>query len=131
MKTDPGSRAKDPSRLGGADSGETPNAFFRRKLGEDADFRRAVATDPRAAFVEQGLDVPPGVELRVAADTDDVFHFVFPADPNAALEDEMLSAISGGRASTAGSAGCLGCASTAPSCLGSASSSSTLSSIAS
>ena len=132
MKTDPGSRSKDPPR-GAADVDFSPAsiASIGRKLGEDAELRRDLVADPRAAFAERGVDVPPGVELRVTSNTDDTFHLVFPADPNQALEDETLGAVSGGRASTAGTLGCAGSASTLPSCWGTASSASTIGSIAS
>ena len=133
MKTDPGSRAKDPPRAAaaGADVSAASIASIGRRLGEDSDLRRDIQADPRAAFAERGVDLPPGVELRVAANTDDTFHLVFPADPNQALADETLAGVSGGRASTAGSVGSLGTASSAPSCWGTASSASTIGSIAS
>ena len=133
MKTDLGSKAKDPPRGAAADADFSPAsiASIGRKLGEDADLRRDLQADPRAAFAERGVDVPPGVELRVAANTGDTFHLVFPADPNEALADETLGAVSGGRASTAGSIGSASTASTIPSCWGSASSTSTIGSIAS
>ncbi len=48
--------------------------------------------------------------MRVAENTGDAVHFVLPPDPNAALEDEKLSAVSGGLpASTASSASSVGC----------------------
>lgn len=62
------------------------------------------------ALAELGLDAPANVAVRVAENTGDVVHFVFPPDPNAALEDESLSAVSGGLpASTASSASSVGC----------------------
>ena len=129
METTLGS--KDPSRPGGADFSAALIASIGRKLSEDADLRRDIQADPRAAFAERGVDVPPGVELRVAANTDDTFHLVLPADPNEALADETLAGVSGGRASTAGSLGSIGTASSAPSCWGTASSAGTIGSVAS
>lgn len=132
MNTGPGSsRSKDLPRRDGADSSARLIASVGRKLSEDADFRRRIAADPRSAFVERGVDIPPGIELRVSANTDDTFHLVFPADPNEELADETLDAISGGRASTGGTAGCASTASTLASCWGSFGSASSVSSIAS
>ena len=132
MKTDLGSKAKDPPPRGGADADVSAASILSigHRLSEDVDLRRSLETDPRAAFVEAGVDIPPGVELRVASDTDDTFHLVFPADPNEALADETLGAISGGRASSAGTVGTLGSASTALSCWSTAGSASTVSSVA-
>ena len=129
METNPGS--KGSPRPDGADSSAASIVSIGRKLGEDADLRRDVAADPRAAFAERGVDVPPGVELRVASNTDDTFYLVFPADPNEALADETLGAVSGGRASTAGSLGTVGTASTLPSCWSTAGSAGTIGSVAS
>lgn len=129
MKTDPG--YKSLPRRDGADSPARLIASAGRRLSEDEDFRRDLAADPRAAFVERNIDVPSGVELRVAANTDDTFHLVLPSDPNEELADETLGAVSGGRASTAGSVGSVGTASTVPSCWGTASSVSSIGSMAS
>ena len=131
MKTDPGSTAKDPQRPDGADISVASIMSIGRKLGEDADLRRDLQADPRAAFAERGVDIPPGVELRVAANTDDTFHLVLPADPNQALADETLGEVSGGRASSASSLGTVGTASTIPSCWGTAGSAGSIGSIAS
>ena len=74
-------------------------------------------TEPYAALAEMGIDVPPGVELRVSVNTQEDFHLVFPPDPNTALSDEMLVSVSGGNtAGTASSIGCAGTASSLPSC---------------
>ena len=45
---------------------------------------------------EFGMALPAGVEARVAEDSDDVTHVVFPPDPNDTLADESLGAVSGG-----------------------------------
>ena len=106
-------------RRDAADSPTAPIASVIRDLGGDAGFRRDVAADPRGVLAARGVDVPPGVELRVAANADDTFHFVMPPDPNEALADDALSGVSGGRAaSTASSLGTVGTASCIPSCWG-------------
>ena len=129
METTLGS--KGSSQPVGADSAAALVASIGRKLSEDGDLRSRLEADPRGALTARGVDVPPGLELRVASDTEDVFHLVLPADPNEALADETLGEISGGRASTAGTLGSAGTASTIASCWGTASSASTLGSIAS
>lgn len=79
--------------------------------------------DPRAFFARRGVEVPAGAELRVAANTREVFHLVMPSDPNAAVSDRMLSGVAGGSSShTSGQPGCASTVSTLPSCLGTASS---------
>ena len=104
-----------------------------RYLDFARDFHRVGAsrvepgTDLDAALSEIGLDLPPGVELRVAVNTEETFHVVFPPDPNVALEDEALAAVAGGN--SASSAGSYGTASTigcALSCVSSAGTASTV-----
>ena len=38
----------------------------------------------------------PADTVRVAVDTPDIRHFVFPPDPNAGISDERLAAVAGG-----------------------------------
>lgn len=45
---------------------------------------------------ECGMEIPAGVEARVAEDSDDVMHVVLPPDPNDQLADESLGGVSGG-----------------------------------
>lgn len=79
--------------------------------------------DPRAFFARRGVEVPAGADLRVAANTREVFHLVMPSDPNAAVSDRMLSSVAGGSSShTSAQPGCASTVSTLPSCLGTASS---------
>ena len=82
---------------------------LRTQLAADED-----ATETLAEF---GLETPPNMELRVAANTEEVVHFVFPPDSNIDLEDEKLAAVSGGaRQSTASSASCIACIPSTVSC---------------
>ncbi len=72
----------------------------------DPEFRSRADDDPRSVLTERDFELPPGVEVRFAEDTDDVFHLVLPPDPNVALSDEALGMVAGGKsASTIGSAG--------------------------
>ena len=92
---------------------------------DDAGFREQLAAgDTAGALDELGLDIPADIEARVVANTDEVFHFVLPGDPNRPLTDESLAIVAGG-AGTAGSAGSVssaGTASTGISCFGTISS---------
>lgn len=61
----------------------------------DPEFRAHVEADPKAELAERGVPVPPG-EVRLAVDTADTRHVVFPPDPNGKIADEQLSAVAGG-----------------------------------
>lgn len=70
--------------------------------------------------------VPPATEIRVVRQTPEVYYMPMPADPNAAVSDEMLASVAGG--STNGSVSSALTAGTAPSCVSSISSVGTASS---
>ena len=81
---------------------------YRRGIAGLESFAERWRSDPGAqARVpelarEFGMALPAGVEARVAENSDDVMHFVFPPDPNDSLDDESLGAVAGGiRASSA------------------------------
>lgn len=61
----------------------------------DPEFRARMARDPKGALESVGVALPFD-EVRLAVDTADVAHVVFPPDPNAKLRDEQLGAVSGG-----------------------------------
>ncbi len=67
---------------------------------DDPDFRTRIEHDPKAALAAKGIDLPCD-EVRVAVDTPQTCHIVFPPDPNAipnaTLSDEALEAVAGGR----------------------------------
>lgn len=64
---------------------------------EDPGFRRRLAEDAGAAVAEKGLQLPEGIsEVRVAENTAETFHVIFPRDPNASLGDDALQNVSGG-----------------------------------
>lgn len=91
---------------------------------DDAELRdRIDRGDAAPELRDLGIAPIPGVEMRIVADTDEVTHVAFPADPNMSLSDESLNGMAGGQ--TAGSASTIATASTfacstAPSSLGSA-----------
>ena len=66
--------------------------------------------DPRAFLAGRGMIFPADADLRVSANTPEVFHLVMPPNPNTTVSDEALSGIAGG--STASTI------STLPSCVG-------------
>ena len=62
---------------------------------EDPKFRARVENNPKEALESKGLFLQVD-EVRVAVDTPDTAHFVFPPNPNAGIPDEGLSAVAGG-----------------------------------
>ncbi len=81
-----------------------------KRYRSDSDFKSRIdGGDVTDALSELGLDLPPGTEARIVANTSDTVHVVLPPDPNASLSDEALSMVAGGKsASSAGSAGTVG-----------------------
>lgn len=78
----------------------------------DPDLRaRIEAGDIRDSLNSLGIEIPPGIEVRIVANTQDTFHVVLPPDPNTDLSEEMLTAVGGGK--SAGSVGTAGTVSTA------------------
>ncbi len=85
-----------------------------------------------SSLVRERLDFSavPGAEVRVLANTSDVYHVIMPPDPNYPLSDEALERVMGGAAPTVGSASSISSAgsvgtSTAPSTLSSTGTAST------
>ena len=117
------------SRLSDARTDRARLESLAGRYRDDPELRaRLDAGDAAGALDELGLDLPPGVEARFAANTDEVFHVVLPPNPNKTLADEALIQAVGG--STAGSAGTVGtmssfACSTGPSCIGSGGTAST------
>ncbi len=86
----------------------------------DAAFKARLLAEPAAALAEQGIEYPPGVEVRVHESTPTLVHLALPPKPAEELSDEQLDAVAGG--DTAGTAGTIGTASSflapgVPSCL--------------
>ena len=75
---------------------ESPLHAISNMYHEDAGFRAAVEEDAKAALAAKGLEVHGPAEVSVAVDTEDTVHMVFPPDPNMALPDGELGAVSGG-----------------------------------
>ena len=62
----------------------------------DPELRAELDADPRAFFTTRGYEIPAGPDVRVAANTPEVFHVVMPRNPNASLADEELARVAGG-----------------------------------
>ncbi len=102
---------------------------FTSRYWSDAALRARIDSGDLSSVKEElDLSVSPDVELRVLANTNDIYHVVMPQDPNFALSDHALENVAAG--STAGTAGSAGTASsvassTAASTIGSVGSAST------
>lgn len=70
-----------------------------QRLSDDPELRARVCAEPAGVLAEQGVDLPPGIEVRVVENTDAVRHIVVPQDPNAGLPDAALDAVAGGSGS--------------------------------
>ena len=72
---------------------------------------RLDAGDTQAAIEAFRMrDVPPGTEVRVVAQSPEVYYLALPPDPNNAVSDALLGAVVGGDGATTAS-----CAGTIPS----------------
>lgn len=92
-------------------------ALAERYRGDAGLRSRIESGDVKEALECLDIELPAAAEARIAADTDEITHLVFPPDPNAELSDAELNIVSGGGASSLGTVGSIGCF---PSCLGSA-----------
>ena len=63
---------------------------------ERPEIRAELDADPHAFFAGRGVNMPDSVELRVAANTPEVFHLVMPTNPNEVLADTQLTSVAGG-----------------------------------
>ena len=75
------------------------------RLAREPEFRAKLHAAPAAALAGLGVNIAPGVELRVVEDRADVQHFVLPPAPNALLADSSLDSVSGGIANCQSSLG--------------------------
>ena len=69
----------------------------------DPGLRTELDADPRAFFTARGVNVPDGVEVRVADDTADTVHLIMPPNPNDAVSDDTLTQVAGGTGTVAAS----------------------------
>lgn len=67
------------------------------KAWMDEGFKKRLLADPSATLKGEGVEVPPGLEVRMVENTDKVFHLVLLQKPsNAELSDEQLDNAAGG-----------------------------------
>jgi hypothetical protein len=77
----------------------------------DEGFKKKLLADPTASFKDEGVEIPPGVEVRIAEDTNNVRHVLLPLRPPAEeASDELLTEAARGRGICARSI-CNSCAS--------------------
>jgi hypothetical protein len=51
------------------------------KAWMDDDYKAALLADPTARLKEEGLEIPPGVEIHIVEDTENVHNMVLPLKP--------------------------------------------------
>ena len=62
----------------------------------DPGLRERAQTSPSAVLREHGVDILPGMNLRIVESSADVRYFVLPPDPNGGLSESNLDAVAGG-----------------------------------
>ncbi len=97
------------------------------RVSSDAKLKSTIMANPKQALADAGINLPNGIEVAVHENTDKLFHFVIPGNPNQELNDESLSSMNAakGSASTAGSMSSAGTLSTIVSTWSSASTAAT------
>lgn len=65
------------------------------KCWSDENFKQKLLADPMATLKAEGVELPDGLSLVAAENTDQVFHLVIPAKPTD-LSDEDLDNVAGG-----------------------------------
>lgn len=83
------------------DEGEKKIAKIIAKAWADEGFKNRLLSDQAKVFEEEGLEIAPGVEVRIVEDTDKVRHLLLPMKPvGMELSDEQLLQVSGGGGTT-------------------------------
>lgn len=63
----------------------------------DDEFKERLLSDPAARLQEEGLQVPPGIEVRIVEDTPDIRYMVLPLKPSTEeLSEEHITKFAGG-----------------------------------
>lgn len=57
----------------------------------DEDYKRRLLTDPAGVLAEEGIEAPPGAEVRILEDKEDVVHVVLPAPPPSEVREEDVA----------------------------------------
>ena len=79
------------------DAGENPIQRIITKCWEDEAFKERLLADPVATLAAEGVQVPAGVTVNVAVDTEDVRTLVIPWQQRSALGDDALGDVYAGK----------------------------------
>ena len=75
------------------------------KAWQDDKFKRRLLAEPAAVAKEFGLQVLPGIQLRVVENTDTIVHLTLPAKPrDGEIADSELAGVAGGTKTPSGAA---------------------------
>ena len=86
---------------------ENPLQKVITKCWEDEAFKEKLLADPAATLKAEGVQLPEGVTVHVAIDTDDTRTLVIPPPPVGELSDADLSGLAGGaRCDSPNTGGC-------------------------
>jgi len=67
------------------------------KAWMDEGFKKRLFADPAAVLKEQGVEMPPGIQVKILENTENVFYLVLPTKaPCGELSGQELSAVAGG-----------------------------------
>jgi hypothetical protein len=106
------------------DLGKRYGQVVARAWGDDA-FKARLLAEPAPALAEHGIELPPGLEVRVYEDTARLVHLTLPPAPPDELSDEQLDAVAGGdTAGTSSTLATLSCPVSTAGSIGSAASAS-------
>jgi hypothetical protein len=67
---------------------------------QEESFKKRLLAEPLAVLKECGVEVPPGIQLRLVEDTNEILHLTLPAKPPGELSDADLAAVAGGLSNT-------------------------------
>jgi hypothetical protein len=67
------------------------------KAWMDEGFKQRLLSDPSTVLKEEGVEIPPGVEVRIVEDTANVHHLLLPMKPSRMeLPDDQLAGVAAG-----------------------------------
>jgi uncharacterized ferritin-like protein (DUF455 family) len=75
---------------------EGPWAQVIAKALADEEVKSQLLANPAAVLKAEGIDVSPGLEIKVWENTENVFHLVLPVEPTE-LTDDDLTHVAGGK----------------------------------
>ena len=85
----------EPENSGGTGDFGTVSEIFEKTQTDDG-LRTRLVADPHNVLSEHGIEIPSGITVNVASNSEDTFHLVLPPDPNSTISDDALQSISGG-----------------------------------